>query len=83
MAALQTYNGNCHCGRYRFSLAVPDIADAVSCACLLCQKKGSIWLIPPADAFCVVRDDGHLTEYQSDALRDKARSQLPRVRLRL
>ena len=74
MAASQTmtYLGNCHCGRYRFSVAVPDIANVVSCACGVCKKKGSIWLLPPAGSFHVVRDDGHLTECQSDSLRDKA-----------
>ncbi|SPQ24620.1 99cc0578-e913-427d-8dd1-33c8b3f9c4d3 [Thermothielavioides terrestris] len=70
------YRGNCHCGRYRFELAVPKIEGAISCACSLCRKKGYIWLpFTPASSengqFKVVRDDGFLREYQSAALRDK------------
>src|ERR1700691_1393835 len=68
-----SYLGNCHCGRYRFSITVPDIVDAKLCACGVCKKKGSIWLHPPAGSFEVVRDDGTLTEYQSASLRDKVR----------
>jgi hypothetical protein len=70
---MQTYHGNCHCGRYRFRITVHNIMSAVSCSCGLCKKKGSIWLIPSAGSFHVVRDDGSLTEYQSHSLRDKVR----------
>jgi len=70
---MPTYHGNCHCGRYRFDLTVPDIKNAISCACSLCAKKGSLWLVPPADSFHIVRDDGRLIEYQSTTLKDKVR----------
>lgn len=72
-----TYHGNCHCGRYRFELSVPQIQTAISCTCSLCRKKGPFWLVPPEGAFRVVRDDGYLTEYQSPALRDRVRMIFP------
>ncbi|KAF2429068.1 hypothetical protein EJ08DRAFT_671193 [Tothia fuscella] len=46
------------------------IESAISCTCTLCQKKGSLWLVPPANSFQIVRDNKHLTEYQSASLRD-------------
>lgn len=72
------YQGNCHCGRYRFELSVPEIERAISCRCSLCLKKGYIWFVVPVvgsenSQFRVVRDDGFLREYQSAALRDKVR----------
>lgn len=72
MAAQNTsYHGNCHCGRYRFELNVPEIKEAIACTCSLCTKKGYLWLIPPPDAFKVIRDDGQLTEYRSSTVQDK------------
>lgn len=68
---MTTYHGNCHCGRYRFDLSIPLIKSAISCTCSLCKKKGSLWLIPPAESFQVVRDDGNLTEYLTNTIRDK------------
>ena len=65
-----TYHGNCHCGRFRFDISVPPIRTAVSCACSLCKKKGSLWLVPPEGSLSVVRDDGHLTQYRTSTMRD-------------
>ncbi|KAK5991546.1 hypothetical protein PT974_09830 [Cladobotryum mycophilum] len=65
------YDGNCHCGRYRFRVTVPEITSAISCSCSLCEKKGYLWLTLEDGAFEVVRDDGHLAAYQSLTLEDK------------
>ncbi|KAK8052483.1 glutathione-dependent formaldehyde-activating enzyme [Apiospora rasikravindrae] len=35
------YDGNCHCGHYRFTVSLPEeIRSAISCTCSLCTKKG-------------------------------------------
>lgn len=66
------YRGNCHCGRYRYELALPqEIAETTACSCTICVKKGYLWVAPPEGSFRVVRDDGRLVEYSSKALRDK------------
>ncbi|KAI1109897.1 Mss4-like protein [Nemania sp. NC0429] len=65
------YNGNCHCGRYRFQVYAPNIQAAISCTCRLCRKKAYLWLIPGEDDFIVVRDEGYLTAYESGSLRDR------------
>ncbi|UNI17925.1 hypothetical protein JDV02_004232 [Purpureocillium takamizusanense] len=69
------YRGNCHCGRYRYELSLPEeITSATACGCTLCAKKGYLWVVAPPDegsSFRVVRDDGRLVEYSSKALRDK------------
>ncbi|KAJ6437719.1 glutathione-dependent formaldehyde-activating enzyme [Purpureocillium lavendulum] len=66
------YRGNCHCGRYRYELTLPrEITTGTTCSCSLCVKKGYLWVAPPEGSFRVVRDDGHLVEYGSKALRDK------------
>ncbi|KAK7957972.1 hypothetical protein PG988_012820 [Apiospora saccharicola] len=66
------YDGNCHCGRYRFKLSLPEkIGSAKSCTCRLCTKKAYLWLAPPEASFLWTRDDGKLTEYDSVVLLDK------------
>ncbi|KAF2663829.1 glutathione-dependent formaldehyde-activating enzyme [Microthyrium microscopicum] len=73
MASAQTltYLGNCHCGGYRFEISLPRIESAISCSCSVCSKKDSLWVIPEEKAFRVVRDDGHLVEYESRSLKEK------------
>ncbi|PSR79793.1 glutathione-dependent formaldehyde-activating enzyme [Coniella lustricola] len=72
MADTKTYSGNCHCGRYRFTLeGIPDITSALACPCRLCSKKGHLWLVPPQDALRVIRDEVGLTSYQSATLKDE------------
>ncbi|KAM3451319.1 hypothetical protein NHJ6243_009617 [Beauveria neobassiana] len=66
-----TYNGNCHCGRYRFEIDAQEITGAITCDCAMCAKKGYLWIIPEKSAFRVIRDDNCLTEFQSTSLRDK------------
>ncbi|KAK3313321.1 hypothetical protein B0H66DRAFT_628999 [Apodospora peruviana] len=71
---LTTYHGNCHCGRFRFELTAPEIAEAIICACKLCSKKGYLWLNTAASGttYTVTRDDDKcLTEYDSAALKDR------------
>jgi len=65
------YRGNCHCGRYRFELAVPEeITACTACTCSLCVKNGYLWVAPVEGSFKVVRDDGRTSEYSSSVLRE-------------
>ncbi|KAF3762730.1 hypothetical protein M406DRAFT_264248 [Cryphonectria parasitica EP155] len=71
MADLQTYRGNCHCGRFRFTLTVPEIQSAIRCSCGLCEKKGYLWLVPPKGSFQVTKDDENLSHYYCKSLHDQ------------
>jgi hypothetical protein len=64
------YNGNCHCGSYRFELPLFELKGVTKCNCDLCKKQGYLWLIPPT--MKVVHDDGNLVDYHSSALKHKA-----------
>lgn len=40
------YQGSCHCGNIRFRVE-GSIAQALSCNCSICQRKGSLlWFVP-------------------------------------
>lgn len=74
MADTFHYRANCHCGRYRYELTLPEpIKTATACMCSLCVKNGYLWLSTSEQSLKVVRDDGELTEYSSEALRNKVR----------
>ncbi|PKS04917.1 hypothetical protein jhhlp_008282 [Lomentospora prolificans] len=68
---VKVYDGNCHCGLYRFQVTVPEIESMIACTCKRCVKKGYYWLIPPPGSFNVTRDEGKLTDYECDTLKDK------------
>lgn len=65
------YHGNCHCGKYRFELLMPEITSGMECTCRQCKKKGYRWVAVSGDRLTVVKDDGSLTEYNSGVLIDK------------
>jgi len=68
------YNGNCHCGRYRFTVRVPEIREMTACHCTLCLKQGFLWLVPEPGQFTETRaDEGKQTEYQTPVLRHTVR----------
>ena len=60
---LKTYAGNCHCGRFKFSLRLPEITEVTACNCSICFKKGYKWLYPGVDAFKIERGGGELKSY--------------------
>lgn len=68
MDSNMTYHGNCHCGAYRFEVALPKITEVIACDCSLCIKKGHLWVVPSPSDFKVTRDDGKLVEYRSRVL---------------
>ncbi|KAK0634164.1 Mss4-like protein [Immersiella caudata] len=56
--------GNCHCGRFRFTLSA-NLGDVFACGCSLCRKLGCLWLrVAPDSEFTVSRDDGVLVAYE-------------------
>ncbi|ETS76871.1 hypothetical protein PFICI_10745 [Pestalotiopsis fici W106-1] len=65
------YHGNCHCGAYRFEVALPKITQVIACDCSLCAKKGHLWVVPSPSEFKVTRDDGKLVKYRSEALHNQ------------
>ena len=68
------YQGNCHCGRYRFTLRIPEIREMIACHCSLCLKQGYLWVVPEQGQFEETRaDEGRQTEYQTSVLQHKVR----------
>ncbi|OAA75086.1 Mss4-like protein [Akanthomyces lecanii RCEF 1005] len=65
------YHGNCHCGKYRFELLMPEITSGMECTCRQCKKKGYRWVAVSGDSLTVVKDDGSLRDYNSGVLIDK------------
>ena len=41
--SLKTYVGNCHCGRFKFKVTVPEIKEVNDCNCTFCVKAGPLW----------------------------------------
>ncbi|KAG9242421.1 Mss4-like protein [Calycina marina] len=42
----QAYDGNCHCGNFKFRLKLPELKTASKCHCSICNLKGGIWIAP-------------------------------------
>ena len=60
---MPTYTGGCHCGRVRFR--VTAALDRVSdCNCSMCDKKGILHWIVPADGFELVAGRDELSTYR-------------------
>ena len=62
------YQGNCHCGSYRFELRLSDLRALTTCDCDLCKKQGYLWTVPPIGAFSITRDDGKMVDYKTNTL---------------
>jgi hypothetical protein len=57
-----TFEGGCHCGAVRFRV-VADLAQAVTCNCSICTKKGFLHLIVPPQDFTLLSGEDALTTY--------------------
>lgn len=57
-----TYEGGCHCGAIRFRVVV-DKHEGIDCNCSICQKKGFLHLIVPAEQFTLLSGNDFLTTY--------------------
>ena len=62
-AGLTWRAGGCHCGAVRFEAALPDVVEAQSCNCSMCQKLGFVHLIVPEDRFRITAGADRLTTY--------------------
>ncbi|KAF7931973.1 uncharacterized protein EAE97_008994 [Botrytis byssoidea] len=60
---LKTYNGNCHCGAFKFTIKVPEITTVTQCNCSICFKKGYRWVFPAESCFEITKGEGTLKEY--------------------
>ncbi len=66
MNPIQTYHGQCHCGRVQFSLQSPVIDTAVKCNCSICRRKGATMsesYFSPKD-FVLLKGNAALQIYQ-------------------
>jgi hypothetical protein len=61
---LKTYNGNCHCGAFKFSFRAPEITSVTECNCSICFKKGYRWIFPGPKEIVIGKGEGTLKEYR-------------------
>jgi hypothetical protein len=62
MNDLTTFTGGCHCGALKYRVLVEKL-EALDCNCSICQKKGFIHLIVPADRFVLLQGQDELSTY--------------------
>lgn len=60
----KVYQGNCHCGAFKFELTIPELKVVAVCGCSICSKKGYLWIDPAADQLKVIKGEGILTSYE-------------------
>lgn len=68
MAENRTYNGNCHCGKFRFTISIPPLGSepVMRCDCSSCMKNGYHLVYPKAsDVVFTHGSRGELTEYRT------------------
>ena len=63
MSAVVRYTGGCHCGLVRFEV-LADLANATSCNCSICRKKGFIHLIVKPSEFELLTGADALVSYR-------------------
>ncbi|KAH8821937.1 Mss4-like protein [Xylogone sp. PMI_703] len=59
---LVEYKGNCHCGRFKFTVKLPELKSAMQCDCSICSQQGYLWTFPKVSDF-IVHTDYPLQEY--------------------
>ncbi len=57
------YEGSCHCGAVVFQVDGDTPADAMSCNCSHCRRKGFLLSFVPYSALSIVKGDEALTDY--------------------
>ncbi|PVH87837.1 glutathione-dependent formaldehyde-activating enzyme [Cadophora sp. DSE1049] len=65
------YQGNCHCGSYRFELYLKQPIMVVKCGFLLCSKQGYLWQSLLEASILVSRDDGNMVQYNSTDVKNQ------------
>jgi hypothetical protein len=65
MAESTDLKGGCHCGKVRFSAALPSHAvDVYTCNCSICAMKRNDHFVIPKASFTLVSGEDDLTLYQ-------------------
>jgi hypothetical protein len=57
------YDGSCHCGAVTFTVEGDTPADAMSCNCSHCRRKGFLLTFVPAGQFTLNSGEGSLSTY--------------------
>ncbi|WYZ44982.1 hypothetical protein EsH8_VIII_000298 [Colletotrichum jinshuiense] len=55
MSKLLTHQGNCHCGANRYEVQLSDLPALVICDCMLCTKKGYVWIYDAEDSLKITK----------------------------
>jgi hypothetical protein len=61
---LKTYQGNCHCGAFKFHVTLPEVKSAMRCNCSVCSKKDYLWVFPKEGQFKIDRGFDSLKDYE-------------------
>ncbi|HEX7874596.1 MAG TPA: GFA family protein [Sphingobium sp.] len=61
------YEGSCHCGAVAFTVDADLPAEAVSCNCSHCRRKGFLLTFVPATQFTLTAGEGASTTYRFNA----------------
>ena len=67
MSGLAWRSGGCHCGAVRFEAALPDVVEAQSCNCSICERTGFVHIIVPESRFRLTKGAEALTSYRFNA----------------
>ncbi|KAJ3176253.1 hypothetical protein HDU87_005468 [Geranomyces variabilis] len=63
----QTYDGNCHCGGFKFTVTLPTVTTVNACECRMCFKHACLWLfLHNRIDLVVVRGEGTLKTFESE-----------------
>jgi hypothetical protein len=57
------HNGGCHCGKVRYRVEM-NLANAISCNCSICAKRGSLLDFVPESNFQLLSGENDLNDYQ-------------------
>jgi len=61
---MQTYHGNCHCGKFKFSIDLPPIQSLRNCNCSICLRNGYLFIIVKDDQLKIEKGYEGLKTYQ-------------------
>jgi len=60
----KVYQGNCHCGAFKFELTISELTAIATCSCSICSKKGYLWIDRAAGQLKIIKGDGILSSYE-------------------
>jgi hypothetical protein len=63
------FEGACHCGQVKFSVAAEPPASAIRCNCSHCRRKAFPLVFFPKDAFTLTSGEDRLTTYRFNSCR--------------